>query len=115
MVDIDFQGQKSNLPLVVADIQGQLPVLERNWLSVVRLNWQELFKVSTAVEELYKSVIGPGQGTINEFEAKIKVKPDANPKFYKAWPVPYALKGTVEAELERLEGELRDDIKGGTL
>ena len=108
MVDVKYQGQSSELPLVVAEIKNQPPVLGRNWLSVIRLNWKELFKVSTMAEELttkYKSVFGEGLGTIKEFEARIKVKPDANPKFHKARPVPYALKGAVEAELERLEKE----------
>ncbi|KAK3739921.1 hypothetical protein QZH41_004932 [Actinostola sp. cb2023] len=50
-------------------------------------------------------VVAEIKGTIKEFEARIKVKPDANPKFHKARPVPYALKGVVEAELERLESE----------
>ena len=74
-----------------------------------RFNFGPVFDLSLyLIEELitkYNSVFSNKQGSIDEFEARIKVKTDANPKFYKPRPVPYALKGAVEAELERLENE----------
>jgi len=36
-------------------------------------------------------------------KAKLFVKPDSKPKFSKPCPVPHALKGTIEQELDRLE------------
>ena len=40
---------------------------------------------------------------MNSFEAELHLKPGCRPKFCKARPVPFALLGAVERELERLE------------
>ena len=40
---------------------------------------------------------------MKEFQARIELKEGAIPKFHKARPVPHALKGGVEKELDRLE------------
>ena len=42
-------------------------------------------------------------GCIRGFNAKLKLKEDAEPVFRKARPVPYTLKPRVEAELDKLE------------
>ena len=44
-------------------------------------------------------------GTLEGFEAKISIDPNAAPIFSKARSVPYALRDKVEAELERLVNE----------
>ena len=46
-----------------------------------------------------------GLGTLQEYEAKIYVDPGAQPKYCKARSVPYAMRGKVEEELERLVSE----------
>ena len=46
-----------------------------------------------------------GLGTIKGYEAKIIVESGTQPHFCKARPVPYALQGQVNEELERLERE----------
>lgn len=51
----------------------------------------------------HQPVFSEGQGSIQGFKAKIHTKPDSSPIFCKACPVPYALKETVEKELDRLE------------
>ncbi|CAG2240240.1 unnamed protein product [Mytilus edulis] len=57
-------------------------------------------------------VIGPNKevfkdelGTVKGMKAKIYVDESAVPKYFKARPLPYALKDKVEMELERLEKE----------
>ena len=40
-------------------------------------------------------------GTLRGYEAKLSVDPEAQPCFHKARPVPYAMKGKVEEELDR--------------
>ena len=47
----------------------------------------------------------PGLGTLQGYEAKIHVDPGAQPKYCKARSVPYAMRGKVEEELERLVSE----------
>ena len=42
-------------------------------------------------------------GTISQYQAKLQVRPDASPKFFKPRTVPFAIKGAIEEELNRLE------------
>ena len=49
------------------------------------------------------SVFGAGLGCITPFKAKIQVKLDIQPKFFKPRPVPFAIKDTIGEELNRLE------------
>jgi len=53
----------------------------------------------------HKAVFDEGLGKISTFEATLQLKPNVNPKFCKARPVPYALQMTVEWELDQLEDE----------
>ena len=107
---VEYQGQSAKLPPIVAEVDGKPAILGHNWLSVIKLNWKELFNVSSLdfVSELsarYKGVFGPDLGKIKEFKARLCVHSEATPKFHKARPVPYSLRPTVEAELDRLEKE----------
>ena len=42
-------------------------------------------------------------GTLKGVQARLVVRPDANPRFYKPRAVPYALRGDIEQDLERFE------------
>ena len=44
---VEYQGQSAKLPLIVAEVDGKPAILGRNLLSVVKLNWKELFNVSS--------------------------------------------------------------------
>ena len=48
-------------------------------------------------------VFSEGLGELKGMKVKIQVKDDANPRFHKSRPVPYALKDKVEKELTRLQ------------
>ena len=48
-------------------------------------------------------VFEEGLGMIRVFEAGLELKPGSKPRFSKARPVPFALQGAIERELERLE------------
>ena len=52
-----------------------------------------------------KAVFKEGLGKLKGYEAKIHVDPEDTPRFCKARPVPYSLRGKVEEELECLEKE----------
>ena len=95
------------LPLVV--IRGSGPsLLGRNWLQHIRLDWQSIkqLKMSDELEALlekYKEVFCSTLGTMNNFAAKLRLKKDAQPKFFRPRPVPFSLKSKIEDELQRLE------------
>jgi len=50
-------------------------------------------------------VFTEGLGVMNTFEATLQLKEGARAKFCRARPVPFALKGAIEEELDRLEAE----------
>ena len=110
-VNVVYQGQKfSQLPMVV--VQGAGPtLLGRNWLMQVKLDWQAIHSVHycssdlQAVLDRHSRVFQEGLGTLKGFEAKIYIDPQAQPKFYRARPIPYALRDKVFQELQRLQDE----------
>ena len=102
-----YEQQELVLPLIVVDGNGP-PLLGRNWLENLKLNWRSIFHVSKAdtlsdVLNRHKNVFDKGLGTIKGFKADIKLQDGAKPVFCKARPVPYALRQKVEEELDRLE------------
>ena len=110
-VEVTYNGQSELLPLVVAKVQNQPPILGRNWLTAIKLDWQSIFSVhySSAAQpdvetvcKKHAAVFQPGLGTMTTHVAKIHVKDNVTPKFHKARPVPYALKPAVDAKLDEL-------------
>jgi len=86
-------------------------LLGRDWLQVIKLNWNNIFNIQEGNPQLQKildadkDVFGEGLGTLKGTEAKSYVDPSAPPKFMKVRPVPYTLKSKVEKELDRLQSE----------
>jgi len=107
-VELKYKGQEARLPLIVVEGSGPT-LLGRSWLKHIVLDWQEIRHLSTCslqdVLDKHPAVFGGGLGTLKNFEAKIHVDPNATPRFCKARSVPYALRGKVEEELERLVRE----------
>ena len=107
---VSYNGQCATLPIVVANVVNQPPILGRNWMDTIRLDWQSLFKVSSeggqvslrATCHKHTAVFQDGLGTMTPHKAKMHMKENAVPKFHKARPVPYALKPAVEAKLDEL-------------
>ena len=56
-----------------------------------------------ALQDKYQEVFLDTLETIIPFQAKLRVKKDARPKFFKPRSVPFALRERVEHELDRLE------------
>ena len=93
--------------------QRQLPLLGRNWLEHIKLDWQDIFTIhgksnpeQTKVE--LRSLIEDNSsafrknGFLNDRTVKISVK-DTNSKYCKARVPPYAMREKMENELGRLE------------
>jgi len=59
----------------------------------------DLDNVLTKHKSVFNDELGPMQGT----KVKLFVKSSPKPKFFKPHPVPHALKGAIEQELDRLE------------
>ena len=110
-VMVEHNGQQMTLPLIVMEGQGP-PLLRRNWLSVLKLDWQHIFGVESnrSLQDVltrFNEVFNEGLGTVLGVKAKIHVSPQATPIFHKARPVPYSLKLKIVDKLDRL---LREGI-----
>ena len=94
IVQVTYQHQIANLPLQI--IKGKGPSLfGRNWLRNIKLNWGSIEKISCDLDNVlakHKSVFNDELGTRQGTKAKLFVKPDSKPKFFKLSPVPHALK-----------------------
>ena len=104
-----YDQQKRVLPLIVVDGDGH-PLLGRNWLKELRLNWHNIFLVSKTetlsdILKRHDKVLNKRLGTIKGFKADIKLQDGGKSVFCKARPVPYALRQKVEGELDRLESQ----------
>ena len=107
-VMVSYEGRDYQLPLLV--VRGDGPaLLGRNWLEQIQLNWQMIKQLTTHKKQLdeilanHPELFEEGLGTLKGTTAKIHVDPTATPMFYKARPVPYALREKIELDLERLE------------
>lgn len=108
---VEYEGQTENASLIVMKKKGP-SLLGRDWLQKIQLNWKVISMTRVAtnptkeLEKLLKkhgSIFGEELGKMEHFQAKLSVKPDAVPKFYKPRPVPFALREAVGQVLDRLE------------
>ncbi len=116
MLDVCGLDKKSHkLPLYVIGDKGRYypSLLGRDWLGKIRLDWNKIFgvnKVDTKngqsndfEQEISQySVFNDERGCIKDVKVKLELKDDAQPKFYKPRPVPFALKEKVANELEKM-------------
>ena len=114
-VKVEYEGQKCDLPVTVVDLDTPT-LMGRDWLKSLRLNWEELFGDSKAVNktevedqrvvdlmEEFEEVFTEKLGCLKDFEVHIPVDGNVTPKFHRARPVPYGIRDRVEEELDRLE------------
>ena len=110
LIPVKYENQQHNLPAMVVKSPGP-NLLGRDWLQVIKLNWNSIFSIQEGnpqlqkILEAHKDILGEGLGTLKGTEAKIYVDPSALPKFMKPRPVLYALKAKVKKELDRLQNE----------
>ena len=110
---VNYEGQEHNLDLFV--VKKDSPSLfGRAWLKHIKLDWNSRKFLQTGkstednVQELlqkYSQIFTAESGKVKGMKASLTLKENAQPKFCKARPVPYALKERVEKELDRLESE----------
>ena len=109
-VDVCYKDQYvKNLNLTVVPGNGP-SLLGRDWLNSIRLYWHEVNKISTRSPNI-EAILKPFEEVFNEELSKLKgskVKiqvdiKDAEPRFYKACTVPFAMKDKVIEQLTKLE------------
>eukprot|EP00731_Ephydatia_muelleri_P005994 Em0003g242a len=107
--------------VVVENADFQLPLLGRDWLGKLRLNWQELFQYCKTgdprVNALYTAdwinkfpdVVKDGLGRLKGIVADIELKGKVKPVFCKCRAIPFALRKQVEEMLQQQvqDGELQ--------
>ena len=104
-VTVCYKDQKFKLPLIVVKGDGP-PLLGRDWLQNIVLDWKEIKQVSTSLDGLlqkYNTLFDNKLGTMKGVHAKLAVKPDSKPKFCRARTAPYALREAIEKDLNRLQ------------
>ena len=99
-------------PLVLLVVAGDGPsLLSRNWMKYIRLDWKSIHAISHSNKspELadllrqHSATFTDELGKISQYQATLQVRPDARPRFFKARPVPFAIKAAIEEELDKLE------------
>ena len=93
---------------------GCKPLLGRNWLHKIQLQWHSIFGITKEVHtveysdvngvleqyaSLFDNVLGCYRGTA------IELTVISEPQFHKARPVPYAIRDSVEKELNKMVDE----------
>ena len=77
----------------------------------IRLDWNSICTITRADDEMslksllraHEEIFKDELGTVRSLQATLHVRPDARPKFFKPRTVPFAIKGAIEQELDRLE------------
>ena len=109
-VRVAYQNQSLQSSVLVVDGDGP-SLLGRDWLEHLILDWPKLHALHSLkpscqdILDCHASVFEDKLGCLQDTSVKIHVDRQAQPKFFKARSVPYALRDKVEKELERLEKE----------
>ncbi|KAL0150485.1 hypothetical protein M9458_054302 [Cirrhinus mrigala] len=98
-VTAELNKQTKKLPLDV--VRSDYPsLMGRSWLEQLQVDWQAIHLMTSKTLDLE----GVLRNTVNMegINVKLTVEPECQPKFFKARPLPYALKPKVEASLSEL-------------
>ena len=112
-MDVRVQYGQQIQDLVLTVVTGNGPsLLGRNWLAHIVLDWREIRAVNSHpvgtlqyLLDKYNDIFTDELGTVKSHVAKLHMKADEQPRFFKARTVPYALRNAIEDELDRLERE----------
>jgi hypothetical protein len=107
-VNVSHKGHSASLRIIVVSGRGPC-LLGRDWIRGLNIE-SEIFvnridSSATCQAELsrFPNLFKDELGTVKSFPATLHVEENSKPRFYKARTVPYALRGKVDAELQRLE------------
>ena len=104
---VTYKGKTLLLPFIVASYLNRPTLMGKDWLIKLKLDWNSVFHVeSTKLETLleqYSDMFEDSYEGISGVEAHVRIKEGATPVYCRPRPVPYALKESVEKELNNLE------------
>ena len=108
-VSVETNGQTKTLQLMVVPGDGP-SLLGRNLLHEVKLDWSRINRCGlTLIDDLLKKYSNvfdtDGNSSIKGVVAKIHVPENTKPLYFRARPLPYALKNKVDVEIDRLLAE----------
>ena len=120
--DTMYKGKQFSLPILVANYDAKPTLLGKNWMRLIKIEWGDIFcspneAVLSADSQLndllskHSELFTESYEGMKGLEAHITMRDDARPVLVKARTVPYALKGQVERELDKLEKERAGVIK----
>lgn len=97
----------ADLCLFVVETTGP-PLLGRDWLTVLRLDWAEIKavkdlsaeQVTKDLKSKFKELFDGSLGRVSGVEATLELKEEAKPRFFKPRPVPFAVQQSIAEELE---------------
>ena len=94
-VDVEYGSQRKELSLLIVAGEQRPPLLGRDWLHSIKLDWAKLQHVREGLLQdtvsKFPAVFQKNVGTIKEYKADIRLKEGAKPIFKKSRPVAYAL------------------------
>ena len=118
-VNVTFEENSCSLPLIVVG-QGSVNLAGRNWIyplnlmsvfkneSIESCNLSRTLATKVSLESVlckFKDLFSQDLGLVKDVKVTLSRKQEVVPKFFKARPVPYALKQKVDDELSRLVAE----------
>lgn len=99
------QVQTSSRQLTSA--RGVLALLGQNWLGYLHFDWKKIAYHACGSVELekvlqpYAEVFADELGTVQSMTITLAVNDGSQLKFYWPYSVPFAIKGAIEAEIDR--------------
>ena len=106
-VDVSIPHGHAVLPLTVVHVQGAA-LIGRNWLSQLKLDCGAIKQIGCPLEDLtqkYSTVFKDELGKVRGLAARIHVKDNTTPHFFKPRTVHFAIKENVEQELQSPQDE----------
>ena len=109
-VNVHYGEQTKRLRLIIVAGMGA-SLMGRDRLQYLKLDWHSIHQTISATSDLhslltkYSNLFKDELGTVTTYKATLQVQPDTTPKFHKARPILFAIKDTIGAEQNHLEGE----------
>ena len=110
-VKVSLDGTDAMMKIHVVDVEGPA-LMGREWLARFNLNWRDIKHFTTVgsseqkladLLKQHREVFSTGLGKLKNEKAHLTLKENAIPRFMKPYPVAYAKRVAVDAELERLQ------------